>query len=59
MIHSHSKDKDHTAKNIVLERSRKLANTASIIYFFYNAMCLIAYVMVVQLFETKDYKEKV
>ena len=59
MIHSHTKDKDQTVKNIVLERSRKLAITASFVFLFYNSVCLIAYVLVDHKFKTEEFKEKV
>ena len=58
MIHSHSKDNDHTAKNIVLERSRKLAQTATILYVTYIITCLIAYTVVDHKFKTPEGMEK-
>lgn len=54
MIHSHTRENDHTAKNIVLDRSRKLANTATFIYATYITICLIAYIVVDQKFKTPE-----
>ena len=54
MIHSHANDKDETARNIVLERSRKLAITASFVFVIYYSVVLIAYVVVDHKFKTKE-----
>ena len=59
MIHSHTKDKDHTAKNIVLDRSRKLAIAASFVYFIYISVCIVAYVVVDDKFKNTEMKQEV